>query len=128
MRGVVTLGIFVAVLHGHALSQAPQAVAWNDLGAPVAWHYPAEGVLVALGRAPAGAEGSPLARRGAVLDAYRVLLRAAAWMRGLPSEKVAGRVANFRVVDSVANDGVLGVYLIARLDDVEVQWYRTRDD
>ena len=127
-RWLLLLFVLTLVPLNVVAARTPVVVLWDEAGVPIAWYYEVEDVVVALGRPSGLVAGALLARRGAVLDAYRVLMEAVAAMREVPRESIKGHVTNFRILGAPLENGVEGVYLIARLTDIEVRWYGWEDE
>ena len=89
-----------------------------ERGTAVAWWYPDQRLVVALGTATTHQAGVPLARRTAVNFARATLLRAVATMRGGDAARVSGTVRNSHVVRVEIDDAQVRVYLVVRHSDV----------
>lgn len=90
-------------------------------GTVVAWLYPADGLLLAVGEAGVAGANPALARRAAVLDAQRHVIRAFAGMRGVGAGRLEGVIRQGRVASVETLAGAVRVFYAVRLIDIELR-------
>jgi len=117
---VVGWAIAIASVSGFGAHAQGVEILATDSGLPVAWWYPENALVLAVGTAEHEAMGVPLARRAAVVDAQRMLLAAVASMQGVPGQPVTGVIRNGRVVFEEADHFAVRVYVVARYADVSL--------
>ena len=104
-----------------AQSEAAYPVLTTGDGSAVAWLYRDDDLILAVGEAEVFDANSALARRAAVLDAQRHVIRATALLRGPTGGRLVGVIRNGRVVLIETEARRVRVYYVARLTDIEVR-------
>jgi len=117
--------LLAVALSGVALAQpepVPYRPAWAESdGTVVAWFYPADGLLLAMGEAGASGANLALARRAAILDAQRHVIRAYAGMWGIGDDRLEGVIHQGRVALVETLPRTVRVFYAVRLTDIELR-------
>jgi hypothetical protein len=120
--GLWLLAVALSSVASAQVEPVPYRPAWTESdGTVVAWFYPADGLLLAMGEAGASGANLALARRAAILDAQRHVIRAYAGMWGIGDDRLEGVIHQGRVALVETLPRTVRVFYAVRLTDIELR-------